>query len=205
MKTATQKRTKPVPFHRRPLRERLRLATGMRLVGFALLAGAMAVLAAAMTPDYAWLVGVALGAGLVASGWRGVSRAAAVRSWPIVAGTIRETSVGEFARPGRVSWYIWYYPRVSFEYESTVGRLTSERFTIAPLDHASLDPADPERMLEPYPAGADVDVRVSPENPHVAVLYAEVSRRRRSQDLAVAISGILIAALALLIGLYTPR
>lgn len=191
-------------FHRRPLGERLRLfRESVEFGPVAALVGVMtaALLVAGFAPAFVWIIGVLLGAALAGHGARWLSRVAAVKNWPTVEGTVLESEVRELAVPYRTHVSVHHYPSVRVEYYAGGGRRTAEGFTIAPRDHADVDPEAARSLLASYRPGTRVAVRLSPRDPGTAVLHTEVSRRTRSHYLALVIAGILIIGASIWAGL----
>lgn len=145
-------------------------------------------------PDYAWILGVLVGLALIGYGFRSLRRAAGVRSWLRVPARVLDTSLGEVVEPSRVAMYTHYYPVVEFEYTTPRGRFTARGYGVAEADPRSLDPKEALALLEPYPAGTQIEVYVRPDDHAAAVVQPDISRGRRSQYLAAIVAGLLVWA-----------
>ena len=151
---------------------------------------------------YAWAVPFAAGLALIAYGAGALRRAAKVKAWLTVKGTMLESRLGEVMLGGYGGAYVEYYPLVRFEYWTPSGHYFSENFTIAPRDYRNADRKKTEQLLNQYPAGVSTEVYVCPHDHRLAVLCPEVSPKRHSQYLAALVGGVLVSAVSLVVGIY---
>ncbi len=146
------------------------------------------------------MVPLALGLGLSSHGVAQIVRARSVRRWHpsqarIVAGEVVEVFVGGATRTE-------YFPRIRFAYASPSGWRESQRLTVAPQDHRTPNRADAQRWLDAHPVGAQVQAWVCPGRDDLAVLRAEVSARRASQNWAITLGGLIVACVGASIPLF---
>lgn len=160
---------------------------------------AVAFTAGAHLQRLGWLLPLFLGAVLIAYGGGALYRARQARTWPIVTGRIVRSRVEEIFVPMKNGGHYEHYPAPEFEYCTPGGRMTSNRYSIAPKDFRDIDPEEAERLLQPFPEGAEVNVRVCPTDPSLAILSTELSRTRRSQYLAAIVGGMLILGVAIMV------
>ncbi|MBH1987348.1 MAG: DUF3592 domain-containing protein [Burkholderiales bacterium] len=163
-------------------------------------AAALSWLLLALPPAKRWLAPLFMGVGLMSHGVRQIARARSVRHWHrsparIVGGELVEVFVGGHTRTE-------YLPRIRFEYASLSGWRESHQLTVAPQDHRTPNRAEAQRWLDAHPVGAAVQAWVCPGRDEWAVLLAEVSARRTSQNWAITLGGLMVACVGASIPLF---
>lgn len=150
------------------------------------------------------LLPLLIGVALIVYGGGALYRARRARAWPVVTGRILRSRVEEIFVPTKGGGHFEHYPAPEFEYCTPSGLMTSNRYSIAPKDFRDIDSAKAEKLLRPFPDGAQVDVHVCPTDPSLAILSTELSRKRRSQYLAAIVGGMLVCGVAaMMFGLST--
>lgn len=165
------------------------------------IAGALIIILGLVTfcNHCSWLFLFAFGVALCFYAGRELSRDAEIRNGLQVQGRILATSIGEVMQLGAVD-YIEYYPNIKFEYATPEGLMVADGYSISAKDYRNLDRIKIEKILADYPLYKDVIVYVSPQNYSLAALQPNISSYRRNHNIALLISGILIAGVSLLLG-----
>lgn len=135
-----------------------------------------------------------IGAVCVYFGWKGHRAARALRDaaqrWPSAPGTVTGSEV---ALQGHGKSRYWA-PVIRYDYVANGGGHVGDRLRFGYIGTSSRRAA--ERMLAPYPVGAQVAARFDPDNPADSVLEPD---KVTSNLLITAIGGALLTVLGLFI------
>lgn len=147
-------------------------------------------------PDAAWLLPFAIGCALLLYGAGGLFRARSARQWQPVRGTVVSAELGEVFIPGKGGGHYRYFPAVCTRYDTALGPLVTDRYSLVPDDFRGHEDRTRE-LLAAYPVGAVVDVYVDPQEPQEACLRPVPSPTLRSQYLASVVAGCMVGGIGL--------
>jgi hypothetical protein len=111
------------------------------------------------------LIFLLAGAGILFAGMRQVIHASASDGWPVAAGEVRSSSVEYDTAADGAGTY-----RAEVLYAYSVDGVDQLANRVAFGDFGSSDPGRAQRIVNSYPAGAEVTVHYDPDDPARAVL-----------------------------------
>lgn len=150
-------------------------------------------------PQQTWHLLLVLAVGLVAWGWRGLSRYRALRRWtPVKARLLSFEEVAEKVSTSELSSMQYYHPVATYEYEID-GRtwqsdqVSLEKRNIWVPEKDAQDQVIPasSRAWHDWAAGGEIEAFVNPARPSEAVLIRDMHASRYSHYRSFVVAGVI--------------